>query len=144
MPHIMAMFYLRIILLCNKRYVESSKLNCSFVKECRRLFRKHSYSSWLQSADGHLSTISLTVKPFSCISWRHFTKPAFSRFVLFFSVSLLSNVFNDRIFLVWSSITVYVQYWAQCPGLSILPSPENQILFKKIVHTQYAYQFSLF
>lgn len=76
-------------------------------------------------------TISLTVKPFSCISWRHFRKPAFSRFVLFFSVSHLSNVFNDRMFLVWSSITVYVQYWAQCPGLSILPSPENQILFKK-------------
>ena len=52
-----------------------------------------------------------------------FKKQAFSRFVLFFSVTRLSMVMMHSMVLVSYSMKVYEQYCAQCPGLSILPSP---------------------
>lgn len=61
-------------------------------------------------------------KSCSWISFCPLMSPAFSRFTLFLSVSRLSMVLMARIFLLEFSINVYVQNWAQCPGLSILPS----------------------
>ena len=44
----------------------------------------------------------------------------------FRSTYLLSTVCSDIMRSVPCSITVYVQYWAECPGLSFLPSPKMQ------------------
>lgn len=73
-------------------------------------------------------TTSTTLMPLSlknCIPRR---KQAFSRLVLFRSVLRLSIVVMHRIFLDVYSMKVYEQYCAQCPGLSIRPSPKNECM----------------
>lgn len=51
-------------------------------------------------------TISVIERPLSWISWIPRMKPAFSRLALFLSVSRLSRVLTERIFLVSLSIKV--------------------------------------
>ena len=68
-------------------------------------------------------TTSTMWSPLSMSMLIPFKKQAFSRFVLFFSVTRLSMVMMHSMVLVSYSMKVYEQYCAQCPGLSILPSP---------------------
>lgn len=70
-----------------------------------------------------MSLLSKNSKPF--------TKQAFSKLVLFFSVILLSRVIIHSILMVVYSINVQEQYWAQWHGLSILLSPEVQNIVRQ-------------